>query len=403
MNFTNQPTATALRDWTFGSTEAERLCASLLYVEGAKAVDPQSPFGGPDGVKDLVCELNGWKYIVAAYFPSKEKSLKDIKAKFSDDLVGVSKNSAQGIAFFTNQHLTPGERGELESLAHAKKAESIIYHRERIKAILDAPRGYGVRLQYLKIPMSPEYQSSFFAQFGVDLMKAFEIQVSSLNMLSKQVSALHEHFLGGGELPGLDFHRLVVAATQATIAKVGCEPLPHSSKHALRLPPLAFLTKGLDIPLLCSLHRALLFQSETQATSGVFRAARVWIGIAGSSPKNARFVAPEPNKVPELIDALLKSWRECYDKLLESSKTEIISSIVRFHHEFLRIHPFLDGNGRLARLLLEQQGHELLSLQNPVVLDDSPAYFDALDAAHKGDLHPLTNVITQSMFGSESI
>ena len=50
------PTEQVLHSWRFGQTQAERLCAGLLIVEGFTSVDPQCPLGGPDGLKDLVCQ-----------------------------------------------------------------------------------------------------------------------------------------------------------------------------------------------------------------------------------------------------------------------------------------------------------------------------------------------------------
>lgn len=43
------PTETALREWRFGQTQAERLLAALMHIEGYEGVDPQNPLGGPDG------------------------------------------------------------------------------------------------------------------------------------------------------------------------------------------------------------------------------------------------------------------------------------------------------------------------------------------------------------------
>lgn len=128
-----QPTETALKMWRFGSPQAERLCASLLHSEGFKRIDPQSPLGGPDGLKDVLLDLNSWKYLAAVYFPPTEKTFDEIQKKFDADLKGVEKNSVAGIAFFTNQALTPSEREALDSRAKAASAKAIIYHVEAIR------------------------------------------------------------------------------------------------------------------------------------------------------------------------------------------------------------------------------------------------------------------------------
>jgi hypothetical protein len=65
------------------------------------------------------------------------------------------------------------------------------------------------------------------------------------------------------------------------------------------------------------------------------------------------------------------------------------------HHRFTQIHPFQDGNGRVARaiasLVLVKDG--LFPLV--VTRDDKPAYLDALEAADQGDLKPLINMIAR--------
>ena len=72
---TDYPRATTedvLTRWRYGSTQAERLCAGLLAIEGYQSIDPQCPLGGPDGLKDVICEKDGWKFVAAVYFPSAD-------------------------------------------------------------------------------------------------------------------------------------------------------------------------------------------------------------------------------------------------------------------------------------------------------------------------------------------
>ena len=107
----------SLREWRGGRVQSERLAASLLHIEGYTSVDPQCPLGGADGSKDLLCEKHGWKYVAAAYFPTTNKTFAEVKSKYEGDLLGVSKNSADGIVFITNQHLTLGERNSLVQIA----------------------------------------------------------------------------------------------------------------------------------------------------------------------------------------------------------------------------------------------------------------------------------------------
>ena len=88
-------TEASVRDWRYGNTQAERLCAAMLYLESFQDVDPQHPLGGPDGLKDVRCSKNGKTWIAAAYFPPTHPTFKEIQEKFEHDFAGVAANGAQ--------------------------------------------------------------------------------------------------------------------------------------------------------------------------------------------------------------------------------------------------------------------------------------------------------------------
>lgn len=396
MDFIAQPTESALKDWRFGSPQAERLCASLLHSEGFLRVDPQCPLGGPDGLKDVLLTLNGWVYVAAVYFPPLEKGFDEIKKKFEDDLVGVSKNSADGIAFLTNQRITPSEREELEALADKSAAKPLIYHLEGMRSILDSPRGYGMRLEYLRIPMKPEEQVSFISQFSSDLSGALGRQSSLIIDIAAKVSDIHAAIADGHHI-SKPLPPINLAATMATRA-TPIEALERSDKEFIK-NRAKFITEHLDVPLLCYLHRSAMEDGHARSHAGELRRVGVWIGGPGSTPESARFVAPPANQVPQLLDKLLASWRENYKQTNDGDEARKMKALVAFHHEFLRIHPFLDGNGRIARIVFEQQARELLGANRRVTLNDSQAYFDAIQAAHDGDFSQLTKILTQAILG----
>ena len=82
-----------------------------------------------------------------------------------------------------------------------------------------------------------------------------------------------------------------------------------------------------------------------EKNSGEFRISQNWIGAQGSSIKNARYIPPNPQDMMEAMSDLEKYMNED-DSLNVLIKTALI------HYQFETIHPFLDGNGRIGRLLI---------------------------------------------------
>ena len=156
-----EETVARLRDWTEAQKAAERLAAQVLSAEGFVSIDPTHPLGGPDELKDLVCERDGFRWVAAVYFPNGDKSPGEVKKKFLEDAQGPPRHGADGLVFVTNQHLTLSEREGLTSAAGKLRVD--LYHRERVAGILDRPANYGVRLEYLDIEMDKTEQLAYFS------------------------------------------------------------------------------------------------------------------------------------------------------------------------------------------------------------------------------------------------
>lgn len=104
--------------------------------------------------------------------------------------------------------------------------------------------------------------------------------------------------------------------------------------------------KGLPLSarLMCEIHKRLMKGVRGQEKRpGKVRVSQNWIG--GTRPGNAKFVPPPADAVPELLAALDK-WIHSDDHLPPLVKVGLA------HVQFETIHPFLDGNGRLGRLLV---------------------------------------------------
>lgn len=100
----------------------------------------------------------------------------------------------------------------------------------------------------------------------------------------------------------------------------------------------------LSTRLLCEAHKRLMRGVRGADTMpGEVRRSQNWIG--GTRPGNARFVPPPAEVVPELM-AQLEKWLHSDDALPPLVKAGLA------HVQFETIHPFLDGNGRIGRLLI---------------------------------------------------
>jgi Fic family protein len=104
-------------------------------------------------------------------------------------------------------------------------------------------------------------------------------------------------------------------------------------------------TLPLSLRLIREIHRELLEDGRgSHATSGEFRRTQNWIGPAGARIEQATFVPPP---VPEMNKALA----ELEGFLHEEGRHSTLIAVGLAHAQFETIHPFLDGNGRVGRLL----------------------------------------------------
>jgi len=104
----------------------------------------------------------------------------------------------------------------------------------------------------------------------------------------------------------------------------------------------------LSVRLLCDAHRLLLDGARGHGKQpGELRRSQNWIG--GTRPGNAVFVPPPPERVPALL-ADLEHFIHDRDNAVQALPPLVKTALV--HVQFETIHPFLDGNGRIGRLLI---------------------------------------------------
>jgi Fic family protein len=124
----------------------------------------------------------------------------------------------------------------------------------------------------------------------------------------------------------------------------------------------------LSLPLLREAHEILLDGVRgNYATPGEFRRSQNWIGGPGCVLDTATYVPPPPERLWECLDA--------FEKYLHTDHTlPPLVIIACLHYQFEAIHPFIDGNGRLGRLLVSLLLVEWGLLPTPLL--DLSAYLE---------------------------
>ncbi|MEW6072073.1 MAG: Fic family protein [Planctomycetota bacterium] len=134
--------------------------------------------------------------------------------------------------------------------------------------------------------------------------------------------------------------------------------------------------------LIREIHGVLLSRGRGSGKDpGEFRRSQNWIG--GSRPGNARFVPPPPEAVPECMGALERFLHATDDGL------PVLVRAGLAHVQFETIHPFLDGNGRVGRLLITFLLCHAGVLREPLLYlslyfkQHRAVYYDLLDGARR--------------------
>lgn len=102
----------------------------------------------------------------------------------------------------------------------------------------------------------------------------------------------------------------------------------------------------MSLRLIREIHRILVEGTRgSSKTPGEFRTSQNWIGPPGASLNEAIFVPPPP-------DMIISTLGELENFIYESDLVPPLIKIALIHAQFETIHPFLDGNGRIGRLLI---------------------------------------------------
>ncbi len=121
-------------------------------------------------------------------------------------------------------------------------------------------------------------------------------------------------------------------------------------------------------------HRVLLTGVRGHGKSpGEYRKTPNWIGPPGCSIEEARFVPPSADKLPVAMSA--------WEKYLHADAPDRLIQLAIIHAEFEALHPFLDGNGRLGRMLVPLFMYQSEMISSPMF------YISAYLEAHRDEYY----------------
>lgn len=157
------------------------------------------------------------------------------------------------------------------------------------------------------------------------------------------------------------------ADVQEVLNYVGA--LAHGLARLSELPLSLRLVNELHAKLMTGVHGNF-------ATPGEFRRSQNWIGPAGSTPTTAPYVPPPVDELPRLLGAW-ENYLHVRDALPDLVQCALM------HEHFEAIHPYLDGNGRVGRLLITLFLIERGRLSQPLL------YLSDFIERHRADYYRL--------------
>lgn len=148
-------------------------------------------------------------------------------------------------------------------------------------------------------------------------------------------------------------------------------------------------------------NHAALFQ-DSEINSGCFRTVDVYIKCYKSQDElgGTRLVTRQEsvtNLMPSVeveltLSDVIDDWNSKVSKVRGYGQKEKVEFVSRFHIYFEMIHPFLDGNGRIGRALLEEQLSFLFD-QTVKFAPDMKSYYNCIESASRGDESDLRTLI----------
>jgi Fic family protein len=234
-----------------------------------------------------------------------------------------------------------------------------------------------------------------------ELLAAAEDATSALVRFDSEVGHIPTPFaailLRTESASSSEIERLTVSAKQLALAELGNTKTPNSAlvlANVRAMEAALEFAQHLDANSIVAMQRALLGEPEDTQKHG-WRNEQVWIG-GGISPHTAEFVPPVHGRIQHFIDDLMR--------FIDRDDLPVLAQIAIAHAQFETIHPFVDGNGRTGRALVQsllRAKGVTVSTTVPLsagLLNEAAQYVEALTAYRLGNLEPIVAEFANSAF-----
>jgi hypothetical protein len=177
----------------------EGMCLALLPLLGSYTeCRARQPGGGSDQGRDIEAiyenRIEVWG-AVAFRDQAAKTDRAAMAAKFRDDLKAAlrHKPALKGFVFFTNVSLTGAAKDKLKNHAASSGVTWCdIFDFDVLRSVLDSPRGYVVRLRYLRIPMNRAEQLRLISEFGDKIQGAMNRRFDRIDELLRRVEFMSD-------------------------------------------------------------------------------------------------------------------------------------------------------------------------------------------------------------------
>lgn len=238
-----------------------------------------------------------------------------------------------------------------------------------------------------------EDEKTYTAKFLKELKKQHELKFKEININEKLEASFNEQKSSNKEM--LNKITLIETTTISTNKVVQEIQQNLKSSFYMDLSNFAWYLKDkISEKTIKHLHKDIMKDYYPDYLRGVYRQEEAWIGLRGCTKENCAINTINPKKIQSEMRTFIADWNEVLNKKNNLKREEIILKLAKMHLQFIKIHPFHDGNGRIARVILIAQIFQLEKhFINCTLFTNKNEYYLALQEANNNDYTRLNKLI----------